>query len=63
MFLWVCVLVPPGRSLAAEKLVLLLVSGLKSLLRAGFQFSVKVATGRAYPSFSQVPVHRGPRWF
>jgi len=47
----VCGLSPPGRPLGAENLVLPLVSGLYSLLRAGFQLSVRAATRRVCPYF------------
>jgi len=45
--------------LGAENLALPLVLGLKSLLGPAVQLSILAATRRAYPTFSQVPVHRG----
>jgi len=49
LFLWICILSPPGRSCGT--LVLPLVSGLKSLFGSGFQLSVRAATRRACPYF------------
>jgi len=62
LFLWACVLCPPGRSLGAIKLVLPVVPRFKFahgvLLLSSWW---RLQPGGPVPSFP-APVHRGPTW-